>query len=327
MKILDIPQSGRCGTYVSYRSKFGQCRRALIVPKNTWTAARERARRDFGHWSRAWSALLTEEQRAAWNLAGPKVQSAKRLGQSGSLSGQQHFQGINRARACIGRGALLHPPEPVVFDANPIGQLVITNDDNGIRILLRVSGPITGDIMVFGQAPCSRGRSKRRNVCYLGLPPAPQNGLIDITDLYIARYGQPAPLQRLFIVTRQQKNGWEDYDQETNAIVPEKPAAQQAAAASALSLIPYMHKGCTPGALEMTKGQEVGISQGAKEETPSAEAAVETVDVGGVAGVEGNGGFQDVGGAGGAEPQESGAASDAGAATNGPARPAHAGPR
>ena len=57
--------------------------------------------------------------------------------------------------------------------------------------------------MVFGQAPCSSGRRKRRNVSYLGLLPVPQAGLSDITDLYTARFGEPGVGKRVFIVTRQ----------------------------------------------------------------------------------------------------------------------------
>ena len=100
---------------------------------------------------------------------------------------------------------LLTPPAPVVFGLNPVGQLVITNGEGGVRLLLNITAPVAEDIMVFGQAPCSSGRRKRRNVSYLGLLPAPQAGLSDITDLYVARYGEPAVGQRVFIVTRQQK--------------------------------------------------------------------------------------------------------------------------
>jgi hypothetical protein len=136
-------------------------------------------------------------------------------------------------------------PAPVVFDTNPVGQLTLLNGENGVRLLLSVTGPVTEDIMVFGQAPCSAGRSKRRNVAYLGLLPAPQDGMSDITDLYIARYGEPRPGEKVFIVTRQQKDGWEGDDYETNEIVPEKPAGQQAAATATLTLLVHMHKGCT----------------------------------------------------------------------------------
>jgi hypothetical protein len=189
--------------------------------------------------------LLTQAQRDAWDAAGPKVQSAKRLGSSGPLTGQQHFQGINSARARLGLDMLLMPPAPVAFGPNPVGQLAITNGEGGVRLLLNISTPPAEDIMVFGQAPCNSGRRKRRNVSYLGLLPAPQAGLSDITDLYIARYGEPAAGQRVFIVTRQQKDGWEGFDQETHEIVPDKPADQQATAAEALPSQPKMYKGGT----------------------------------------------------------------------------------
>ena len=153
-----------------------------------------------------------------------------------------------RPRSCIGLDLLRTPPAPVAFGLNPVGQLIITNGEGGVRLLLSITAPVAEDIMVFGQAPCSAGRSKRRNVSYLGLLPAPQSGLSDITDLYLARYGEPGMGQKVFIVTRQQKDGWEGFDQVTSEIVPPKPADQQAAATAALTLKPLMHKGCTRGA-------------------------------------------------------------------------------
>jgi hypothetical protein len=245
MKILSEPSSGKRGIIVAFISRFGQCQRALVSPKNTWSPARDHMRGAFGRLARAWSGLLTEAQRVAWCEAGPKVQSAGRLGTSGPLTGQQHFQGINSARARIGLDMLLLPPDPVVFSPNPVGDLLITNDDNGVRLFVNLSAPITEDIMVFGQAPCSSGRRKRRNLSYLGLLAAAQAGLSEITALYVARFGVPAVGQRVFIVTRQQKDGWEGFDQQTTEIVPPKPADQQAPATGALPLPVPMLKGCT----------------------------------------------------------------------------------
>jgi hypothetical protein len=131
----------------------------------------------------------------------------------------------------------------VAFGLNPVGPLAISNDEGAIRLLLNVSRPPAEDIMVFGQAPCSSDRRKWRNVSYLALLPAPQAGLSDITAFYNARYGEPVAGQMVFIVTRQQKDGWEGFDQETHQIVPEKPAGQAATAPEALPLPPYMHKG------------------------------------------------------------------------------------
>ena len=81
-------------------------------------------RSSFGRLARAWGSLLTDEERDAWNVAGPNVQSAKRLSQRGPLTGQQHFQGINSARACLGLDILRMPPAPVIFGMNPVGQLI-----------------------------------------------------------------------------------------------------------------------------------------------------------------------------------------------------------
>jgi hypothetical protein len=245
MKVLDIPKSGKCGLIVAYKSRFGNCHRAWVAPSNTQTSARQHMRRAFGGFAPAWGKVLTEAQRKAWNVAGPKVRSAARLG-SGPLTGQQLFQGLNSARACIGKKELLLvPPAPVVFELNPVGQLILVNGENGVRVLLRVIGPLTEDIMVFGQAPCSAGRMKRRNVAYLGLLPAPQNGLSDITDMYVARYGEPRAGEKVFIVTRQQKDGWEGFDRETNEIVPEKSVGQQAIGTQSVTLFVHMYKGCT----------------------------------------------------------------------------------
>jgi hypothetical protein len=269
MKVLDIPSSGKRGTIVAYLSPFGLCHRALIVPANTQTPARQHMRRAFGNFARAWSRVLTQAQRDRWNAAGPKVRSAKRL-ESGPLTGQLHFQGINSARSCIGLPPLWEPPAPVVFDRNPVGPLIITNDQSGLRLLLKLTGPVTEDIMVFAQAPCSAGRSKRRNVSYIGLLPLAVDGLCDITALYVARYGAPRPGEKLFIVTRQQKDGWEDFDQETSEIVPEPPSAHPALATQASTLTAYMHKGCPRGAQATNPPSAPDIQASNKQDPPVA---------------------------------------------------------
>ena len=102
----------------------------------------------------------------------------------------------------------MNPPDPVVITPNPTGELFIVNDeDGGVRLLLAI-GPVTEDIMLFGHAPCSAGRMKHRRVCYLSLLGPATNGQCDITAPYTARYGQPSPGQKIFIVTCQVTDGW-----------------------------------------------------------------------------------------------------------------------
>jgi hypothetical protein len=281
MKVLDTPRVGRIANQIFYPSPYGQGARQACVPRNTRTPQREHVRGGFAYYSRGWRTLLTEAGRQLWNAAGAKVPTARKLNQSGFCTGQQHWMAVNVSQFRVGEPTLWTPPDPVVFGPHPVAGLSLTNAENGVRLLLNVIGPITEKIMVFGQAPCSAGRSKRRNVSYLGLLPAPIDGLADITALYVARYGEPKPGEKVFIVTRQQKNGWESPDHVTSEIVPgqshgreelqalqglqrlqganeggartedvtqRSPLSRYAPAQPALPLNPHMHNGCTPGA-------------------------------------------------------------------------------
>ena len=146
MTLLGIPRSGRDNEFVYYMRGKKFCRRRYFIPSNVRTAGRVRARGAFGSIAKAWSRVLTEEQRRAWNAAAAKVRSRPRLRQSGWLSGQTYFQGICSARSRIGREMLLWPPTGrVVFGPNPVEGLNISEEQGRLRLRLRVVGPVEGD--------------------------------------------------------------------------------------------------------------------------------------------------------------------------------------
>jgi hypothetical protein len=285
MKILDTPRSGKCGQTVAFQSRFGLCLRQHVPQKAGLTPAREHSCAIFGGNSRKWGGKLSEEQRDRWTLAGAQAMSHPRLGQKGPLTGQQFWQAISTVRAIVGLPETLEVPERPVFARSNVGRLVSENGPDGVRLYLVVSGELNEDIMVFGQEPCSQGRYKRRNVSYLGLVPPPIGGLSEITRLYKAKFGEPRPGQKIFIVTCQEKDGWKGFDLETSATVPERPKELQATAETAGSHIPYMHTGCTPDAdgvgapvvgqsqASMEPGDRVGDAPGAplEEKKPPGE--------------------------------------------------------
>jgi hypothetical protein len=219
MKVLDIPKSGKCGDVVFYRVRGRQYWRRHVVPHNPRTAAQRRAREILSVVSKAWNELLTEKERRAWREAGQKVMSRPRLFQSASLTGEMHFAGINSVRLAIGRALLREPPERIMFGPNLVEELTISHDQGRLKLELRVSGPVTEDIMVLGAAPCSAGRRKCRKPAYLGLLPAPVGGMSEITEMYVRRYGEPKSGERVFIRTRQQRDGWEDWDKDVSDVV------------------------------------------------------------------------------------------------------------
>ncbi len=189
MKLLDSPRSGRLGAYVYYTTPFGQCCRALTMPRDARSPAQARARASFAACSQAWGRSLTEAQRQRWVAAAQTVPSRPSVGQYGPLSGQQFYVRINSVLDCIGQPPVTEPPAPVVFSPNLVTGLEIVQDpEAGLRLRLNV-GVATEDIMVFGQAPCSPGRMKHRRVYYLGLLSPSQNGQSDITELYTAGLG------------------------------------------------------------------------------------------------------------------------------------------
>jgi len=222
MKILDTPCSGKCGRVVAYPSPYGLCCREHVPQNAPLTPARQHVCAIFGSNSRKWSARLTNEPHERWILAGAQVMSRPRLAARGPLTGHQLWSGISATRAIVGLPETFEVPPRPVFGPSKVGRLVIENDDNGVRLYLAVSGQLNEDIMVFGQEPCSRGRYKRRNVSCLGLQPPPIGGPSEITHLYKAKFGQPRPGQKIFLLTCQEKEGWKGLDRETSATVPER---------------------------------------------------------------------------------------------------------
>jgi hypothetical protein len=245
MKVLTIPSSGKIGLAVFYKGRYGQISREWVSPHNNRLPAQQHMRQVFGRNSQAWGPKLTQAQRDRWSLAGSQVMSHPRCGQNGPLTGEQFFTGINSVLGCVGLPPLWEPPARVLFQLSPVRGLVATHDENGVRLFLELASAPTEDIMVFGQAPCSAGRSKRRNVSYLGLLRPGQDGKSEITDMYKAKFGEPSPGTKVFIVTCQQKNGWKGLDHESSQIVPDRSEGLQASTTVVNSSKPLMHKGCT----------------------------------------------------------------------------------
>ena len=227
MKIMDSPRTGKLASVVFYPSRFGQCARTRTIPRDPKTERQNRMRAIFGSASRSWGVALSEDQRLRWVAAAQAVPSHPSLAQYSYLSGQQFHVQINSTLQCIGLPPVSEPPAPVTFGPNPVSDLVIDHDpEKGTRLRLNI-GPASEDIMVFGQAPCSAGRMKSRRVYYLGLLCPAADSQRDITDLYTARFGRPAPGQKVFIATCQTKDGWKARESVFSAIVPPAPSVEK----------------------------------------------------------------------------------------------------
>ena len=225
MKVIDTPSTNKIGTKVAYVSPYGQCYRIHVVPDDPRTDIQLRQRGSFGDSSSRWSGSLTDLQRQHWDTAALQTPSHPSLRQYYHLSGQLLWIKIDSTLRFLGQPPVVEPPAPVVFGPNPVTSLLIDYaTPSEIRLRLSV-GPLTEDIMVFGQAPCNSGRRKLRRVYFLGLAGPATDGQCDITAPYTGRFGKPAPGKRVFIVTSQHRNGWRGPDSVVSALVPPPPAA------------------------------------------------------------------------------------------------------
>ena len=219
MKILDIPQSGACANFVSVRTRYGQIRRRRGVIRKGPSPAQLRTRATFGRVRALWRTL-TEDQRAAWATDNCATGSRARLAPSKRLPGYLVFMKVNATLAFQGVAPMLTPPERITFGANPVAELVITNTGGAVDLKLSVPTSPATDILVLGTAPRSAGVSFANHFTILGRLPAAEAGHSNITKLYVDRYGVPSPRTRVFIRTRQLRNGWADFPTQTPAIVP-----------------------------------------------------------------------------------------------------------
>src|ERR1035437_3276760 len=158
MKILDIPQSGKLGTFVSVRTRYGQIRRRRGVIRKSPSPAQQRIRSTFALVVALWRSL-TGEPRAAWTPAGKDTSSQPCLGQSGRLPGYVLFMKINSVLAYQGLPPALTSTDRPTFRNNEVGELVITNTGGAIDLKLSVPTAPATDILVLGTEPRSAGVS------------------------------------------------------------------------------------------------------------------------------------------------------------------------
>jgi hypothetical protein len=86
--------------------------------------------------------------------------------------------------------------------------------------------------MLFASPPCNAGKSYCSNFSFIGLLPAPNEGISRITRLYLKKLKEPKKLKRyrhptlpgsrVFIRAAQEVNGWENkrYMLASSAVIP-----------------------------------------------------------------------------------------------------------
>ena len=196
-------------------------RRKPGARKKAPTPDQRRAREEMRTLSAAWNDL-TEEQRQAWNGESRANRRGGLAARSRRRSGRRSFFKANSHRLALRQDLLTDPPGSGSVCPFPIVRLVITNHGGRIALKLRLSSGRAEGVMVSASRPCNAGVTVGRKFCRIGLLPAPERGLSDITELYVARFGLPPVGKKLFIRVQQMNDYMGSVVQTTSAIVPDE---------------------------------------------------------------------------------------------------------
>ena len=186
------------------------------------TADQRRAWAEMSILSAAWNNL-TEEQRMAWNAETRTNRRGGLAAREPRRSGRRLFVKVNSRRFALWQDLLSDPAGAESYKPTAIVRFVITNRGGRIALKLSVSnGPAEG-VMVSSWHPVNAGVMVWKKFVRIGLLPAPEGGVSDITRRYVAKYGVPPVGKKVFIRIQQMNDYVGNIVQVCSAIVPAGP--------------------------------------------------------------------------------------------------------
>jgi hypothetical protein len=221
MKILDVPQVGKLGLIVGQGGRFGQIRRTYVIPANPRTVDQMSTRRDLSQVASSWRSL-TKDQQTAWITAASTVQSVRKGGTQGPLTGTQLYTKINCVNLLAGNPLVQAPPnKPDIGPAVATG-LAITNTAGvvALSVTIATAAPSGNPYIVRASAPQSFGINAVPALSVLGVISPSAAGATDITALYNAKYGAPQAGQQVWVAVSATQEGWEDLPSTFVQVVP-----------------------------------------------------------------------------------------------------------
>jgi hypothetical protein len=153
--------SGKLGGNVATKNQYGDVWRRKVSPINRSTAAQAAVRASFTSFSQAWSAILTEAQRAQWIGFSAQHLFPMGLGVTRALQGKEMFIKCNQFLAQAGLTSVLVPPTDLTVGEIGALTLVANHAAGGALTLatLETNVPGAAKINIFATPHLSNGRN------------------------------------------------------------------------------------------------------------------------------------------------------------------------
>lgn len=218
-KIISLPISGKVGLTVDMPGRFGQVRRAWVVPSNPETARQLAVRAAFTACVNGFRAL-TQAKQDAWNAAARNQSSKSRLGTNGALTGLMLYVKLNSTLSLLGQEAIDTPPGLTII-GEPAPQNLVIGNVAGVFSMALTCPTQPSESTILRCSGCVSSAIRRTpSLVILGTCPAAVQGSSNVLALFTAKFGQPIPGDKVFMSAQDMVNGYLGPKRVFSAVVP-----------------------------------------------------------------------------------------------------------
>ena len=195
---LVVEGRGKLNGWVASRNRAGAYFRTKVSPVNPQSTNQLTVRERLGTISQAWK-LLTDPQRASWNMGVGNWARTDIFGDLRNPSGFNLYQRLNNNAAAVDEGPFDVAPEPSTVSTVDIVSVIPDESTQLIPVVMSGAVPANTALKVFATAPQSVGKTfVKSEYRLLTFFPAAQASPLALGASYVARFGAFAQGTRLF---------------------------------------------------------------------------------------------------------------------------------
>jgi hypothetical protein len=191
----------KVGGVVFSKNRSGAYTRKKVSPVQPRTADQLGVRANFTALSKTFATTLTVAQVTSWNSYAASTPTKDRFGATIYLTGLNQYQKLNRNLDTIGAAKITTPPTSTTV--TDIGGIALSQSSTTPYDVSATptNNNISGETIAwYGAAPTDTGKTNvASSFRLIGTTAGPTTGAIDITAMYVGKFGNVATGKRLNI--------------------------------------------------------------------------------------------------------------------------------
>jgi hypothetical protein len=199
-----VAGSGKIGGHVASKNRGGTYMRTRVTPANPQSVDQTKSRNRLSSISSLWKTLDAATV-AAWNAVVESWKGTNVFGNTITPSGFNLFQKLNNNLVRIAESEITDPPVPEEVPVIITGVLTAT-EATSIEVTFSTDPIITDSAIVVAATPAIPASQSfvKNKFCEIGLMPALETHVTDLTSLYEDRFGEVGEAGKKIFVKMQQ---------------------------------------------------------------------------------------------------------------------------